>query len=384
MKSLQTLVVFFMFFGITITYSQGISTPVSSFKENSSAEKGYIISKNNEYKGGFIFLEKIKGNAESVLFYESKQSQPVRYDKTSVIEFGNDKDEIYVLMEIEGDQVFLEKLNSNEPYIFYYYSKEGKKFYYKEGNDLVLIPRDEREFVGVLKNLAHNCENVSDIIKLVNYNKISLPAFSSRLNNCSNKKIPYFKGGVFASAQLHKFTLEDDYYFAFYSFELEGVYHLYISQDNFNPQYNLSYGVFFDIPVFKNNLNFTFHPEFEFSSSNYEYKEDVASVIIDLNYLNTNIMFRYNNQSHKSSLFIDFGLAYSYIIANDVHIEFQGANYNTGYQFKNMYGLAFGVGMEYAIFKRNTLNVGLKGNYLTSFYQNPSVWNIAPFIAFTF
>jgi hypothetical protein len=365
-------------------YSQTTSTPIESFQQKNDARKGYIVTKNNEYKGGFVFVEKIKGNAESVLFYESIQGQPVRYDKNSVIEFGNDKDEIYVLMDIEGNQVFLEKLNLNEPFIFYYNSKESKSFYYKKGDELVLIPRDTKNFGEELKNMAQNCEEVEDIIKLVNYNKISLPAYSSRLNDCSNKKIPYLKGGVFVSAQLHKFTLENDYFFVFYAIELEGIHHLYISKENYTPQYNLSYGVFFDIPVFKNNLNFTFHPEFEFSAIKYEFKEEVASVIIDLNYLNTNMMFRYNNQSHRSSLFVDFGLAYSYLIVNDVHIEFQGANYPTGYQFKNMYGLAFGLGMEYSVFKRNTINVGVKGNYLTSFSQNPTVWNIAPFIGFTF
>jgi len=291
-------------------YSQNKSTPIESFQQKSDARKGYIITNSNEYRSGFLIIEKVGGNAKCIWFYEYIKSQPVRYDKTEIIEFGNEEDEVYVLMNINNEPVFVNRLNMKEPYLYFYRSNEGKRFFYNEGNDLVILPKNKSELREMLKINSKNCEAVNEIIKNVNYNKYRLSAFYSRLDECSDKKIPFLKTGVFASAQLHKFNLSGDNYFAFYAIELGGKHNLHVSQENLTPRFNTSYGVFLDIPVFRNNMNFTLHPEFEFSTGKYEFKEDVASVIIDLNYLNSSLLLRYNNQAHKKSLFFDIGVTY--------------------------------------------------------------------------
>ena len=174
-------------------------------------------------------------------------------------------------------------------------------------------------------------------------------------------------------------------YFSMSSNSIQNLYIINLDESDFTPQLTSSYGLFMDIPFMKKNLNLTFHPEFEYSNVNYKYSISDEILNIDISYLNANLFFRYNKLTNKKSLFTDFGVVYSYINVNEINIESGDDIYSSKYSLaQSMVGLGAGIGLDFPVFKRNTLNIGIRGNYLISLEGNPSVWNLAPFLGFTF
>ncbi|MCK5168275.1 MAG: hypothetical protein KAQ75_00240 [Bacteroidales bacterium] len=278
-------------------------------KQKASAKAGYIITKNNEYKGVRIFKGTDKDNSEYVIYMEHRNAPVKKYSKYDISEYGYE-DVVYETVERNGDIVFMRRMNDSIPYLYYYKSKGIKEFYIKSNEQYELLPQKKKELVNSLNNRYQDCSLTPKITKLAIYNKKRLNNVITHLNNCDDQKIPLFKIGAF--------------------YNLSKAVDM---SDNIDVSELLySYGLFLDIPFSSKNPNVSFHPELELTKDN----EDVFF---------TNVLFRFNTLRHNTSFYNEFG--FSYITIPDYFLD-----------GKILY--AYGLGTDIAVSQRASFNLGIR------------------------
>ena len=356
--------------------------------DNSTVRKdgtipGYIINKQNEYKAGFLVVSNDEANSEYVDFLKFRKAPKERLTKNNISGYGYNNI-IYELMPYKNDSVFLQRLNKQEPYLYYYKGKEIKEFYIKKEEELCLLPENRSKLVSELKSTYNNCDAVLDQMEYATYNKNRLSNILIFYNDCSNKKLPYFKVGILSGYMFNNIKFSNSSIRSYY----ESGPIISVTDPSFEQRCGYGLGIYFDALFLENKYNWTLHSEIEFSKVKYDFigkativnfwdYSDLINKDLDLemNYYNANIFFRYNSLRKKVSIYTDFGPVISYIKENSkidkTEIDFHLNNF--------MIGFGTGIGIDYPIFSRFNLNIGLKGNYLLPAggeeYEKFRVWN---------
>jgi hypothetical protein len=357
----------------------------------SKLEKGYIITKKNEYKACFIHVGNENNNWEFVDYQKFKTTKPARLTKDDISGYGYE-DVYYELMPYKEDSVFMLKINNKEPFLYYYKTKDEKKFFFKKGEEFKLLPENKQDLITTLKEEYIECDFILDQIKYVSHNKTRLSNILLLNEKCINKKLSYFKYGIGTSYLLTDLKL---YSSAITSFNPGGLV-VFMNEMSFEKQSGFNLNFFMDVPFIENNFYWTIHPEIEYIKAKYTYSGVVQvddflfpeligeNLDLQINYFNINVFFRYNSLRKKASFYTDFGpilsLNSSKSTINQTEIELNLNNF--------MIGFGLGLGVDYPIFKTSSINVGLKANYLFPAggeeLEKFKVWNLGVAAGFAF
>lgn len=364
-----TALIFSMFF--TRLSAQDDNPVIREYKEGWDAEKGYIVTQNDEYKQGYVLISKDMNNSEYVDFLRFIKAQPERFTIENIKEYGYN-DVVYVTVPYNGKIVFMRKMNLKEPSVYYYKSKGVKEFYIIKDGDLILLPTENVELRDFLANELE-CEYSKQNSKLAIYNKTRLKYIFDRNSSCENKRIPFFSYGINISYGVNTLKLDPAKIIYFYN----GSSFIATEIGELDNQFHSSFSgsVFADIPLSTHDGKVSFHPEIQYRKSSYDLKRNSNSVLgFDVSYLSANILARYKTLEPKQSLYIDFGLSYSIINGSNYYILSNNTEQNLSPFLENAaYGVVAGVGFSFPFAVRNTMEPSLRYTFLFAPGKLPSM-----------
>ncbi|HAN17270.1 MAG: hypothetical protein A2X13_00295 [Bacteroidetes bacterium GWC2_33_15] len=373
-----------IFCTVFITLSLSAFSQVNSeeFKKEQGTEKGYIITNTNEYKSGYIRKGMDYENSKYIYYYKFIKATPIKYNVDSIKEYGYD-DIVYENIKINGKNIFLQRLNNKKPYLYYLKSSDKKEFYLKEAEDLKLLPSNKKELVKTLRNDLDSCKEIENTINFAMYNKSRLISIFKRYDECSNKRIPYFKIGISTGLDYSTINFKPDYFISYVVYSGYGVTlnNKYIIE-KISSTLGSNYGIFLDIPMTYKRMRLSFRPEIDFSIKKYEASDGQGDLSFDISYTNVNLFLRNNSLKNKVSFYMDYGLIFSSIKTSNVKID---AYEDVDLRLNNiLYGIGLGCGVDIPVFKRNTLNIGVKGNLLTGDKNISSLYNAGLYLGLSF
>ncbi|MDA3953780.1 MAG: hypothetical protein PF485_09040 [Bacteroidales bacterium] len=377
--NLALILIFSLFY--LSSKSQDDNAVIKEYKDALNAEKGYIITQNGEYKQGYIILSKDLNNSEYVDFLKFIKAAPERYTKNDIKEYGFNE-VVYVTTPYKDDIVFMRRMNQNEPYVYYYKSREVTEFYVKKDGELLLLPPEKSELRVFLSEELKNCDISIQNSKLAIYNKQRLNFIFERHSNCDVKRIPFFNYGIYIGAGINNLKLDPSRVFAYYDYDSPkpGIVASQVGNLDYTPKTAIFAGFFADIPLTVNGGKLSFHPELEFRRKSYQFTKSINGEFeFNISYYTANIFARYKSLDKKHVAFIDFGFIYSIL---DVGNSFySNTTSNTKYNFdpklnSSIYGLGLGAGMSFPFSVRNSVDVSLRYSYLISQSKMPTVSNL--------
>lgn len=353
-------------------------------------EHGYIITLENERKPGFIITADDARNSKYIYYQKHKGAYPEMLTTNNILGYGFEND-LYIRFIIEKDSVFMKKLNSNEPFLYYSKANGVKQIYIEDANGLKLLSSDKGKLVEELKETFTNCDEAEYLNKAI-YNKTRLTNILEYYASCNTQKLPYFKFGVFAGSKISGIQFKDN------TFQSYGANAPLVIASNLDFDLAVSYhfGLYADV-IFTKNFNLTFHPEIEYSNSKYKFNGNVevlnsasypnlqdGELTLNISYFNFDLYFRYNTLRKNTSFIFDFGPILSYNIPK-VEIESTEVEFDFN---KFMLGVGGNVGIETPVFDKYNLTTGLNANYLFSSGEGEttkfSTWNVGVFVGFGF
>ena len=380
MKNLTIiLITIFSLFYLT-SKSQNDNPVIEDYKEALNAEKGYIITQDDEFKQGYIIVSKDINNSEYIDFLKFIKAKPERYSIYDIKEYGYNE-VVYVTVPYKNDVVFMRRMNTKEPFLYYYRSREVKEFYIKKDNELVLLPSEKSELKGLLSEEMKNCAISVKNSKLAIYNKQRLSYIFERNSNCDEKRIPFFNYGVYLGGGISNLKLDPTRIIVYNDPNSPtGIVALQLGNVDNTQKVGFAVGFFADIPLTIYGGKISFHPELEVKRNSYSFKRSLYSELrFDLNYYSANLFARYKSLKRKKAVFIDFGFIYSIIDASNSYYEntFTDTKYLLDPKLENsIYGLGIGAGMSFPFSTRNSIDVSLRYSYLYSQSKMPKVSNL--------
>jgi hypothetical protein len=344
---------------------------------NSEIEKGYIIVNDTTVMQGYVVVASEKNNLQYVDFLRFKNATPERFTINDINEYGYDN-VVYEATSYKDKIVFMKRMNSKEPYLYYYKSDGITELFFKNDNKFVLIPSEDKELKGFLLQEMGECEYSVKNIKFAKYNKERLAYIFERNSNCDDRKIPYFNYGVFVKSGMSNLKMDPNRVISYYKGAvLQSFQAKYV---NFTPQIAYGGGVFIDVPLNILEGKLSFHPEIEYRRAHYNY-EDGVLLKFDANYFSTNLLGRYRSLKRGISSFIDFGIIYSILDINNAYVD----DYVTELVLSNsLFGLGFGAGLNIPSIERQSIDVSVRYAYLFSGNSMPNVSNLDLVVGYNF
>lgn len=332
--------------------------------ENKEIVKGYIITKDNKYQQGFLLYGTEQENTHFIYFKEYKKSKPLRLDGYQVNAFGS-ACKNYELMPLNGDSVFMQKMNQQYPVVYYLHNDSGKLFYIKTQEKFEQIPANEDDLREFLTNEMINCKHSLENIKQAGYKKKYLHYLFERNEECSSDRIPAFRYGIYAGIKFNKLKLNDEIVYKYGSdvyFTLEDIDYMWQSGGLIS--------IFLDFPLSTMEGKFSFHPEIQYEKSNYDFTHHDPEINFgfELNYYTANCFLRYKTLDKQKALFADFGFCYSAIDVSNAYIEDQEL-------FHQLADYLLGVTVGGGISIHNRFDVALRSNYSLS-HSMPKVFSL--------
>jgi opacity protein-like surface antigen len=241
-----------------------------------------------------------------------------QYSPYQIKKYGFDNGRVYVSKDINiadssVKRAFLEQLVDDKTTLYYYKGKTIKTFFIQKDSTLFIeLPKHDglnkrNNFRKKLIDITSDCQNVSDAVKLVSYNKNSLSKLIYRYNNCELSPFPFPRFGLIAGYGFTKLNTSS-------ANEIS-----YLSEINYKYDGGYILGFFFDYPILSSD--FSFHPEFLYSENGFSYNlhdsnKDI-DVIINTTSLSVPLFIRYTWPSKKSRPFVELGGIYSYNMRNE-------------------------------------------------------------------
>ena len=176
-------------------------------------ENGYIVLKNNEFKGGMIKQTRIRST--TVEFAES-ETEPFRvYTANDILEYGFHRGTAYISRPVNLIQdgkvitrsLFLESVESGT-ISFYQVRHNAKKYFFIARENSLLVPlntdpeQTKERFHAALHKSMSDCDAVNNAIELARLNKRYLATLTRRYNDCDNQIVPRFQVGIYAGLQV--------------------------------------------------------------------------------------------------------------------------------------------------------------------------------------
>lgn len=298
-----------------------------------------------------------------------KDGNIIQYSAIEVKEYGFEKGRVYISKDIQTNdtsihRVFLERLINGKTSLYYYRGKGVKTYFIEKDSSLFTElakggESNETDFNEKLLNITSDCENISDAVKLVSYNKKSLSTLIDRYNKCELKPFPFFRYGFILGYGFTKLNPSP------------GNEMTYLSE--FDYKYDPSYilGVFIDCPIFVSY--YSFHTELLYSGNGYSYTLRTGNrdydLVINTTSLSLPLLLRYTIPSKSIRPYFELGAIYTYNLRNE----------STKYESiidgslidvisvseeslipENQAGFSIGAGVQYNLSLKNILSLGLR------------------------
>jgi hypothetical protein len=294
-----------------------------------------------------------------------------QYTPDEVDEYGFKDGRIFISKFIEYSslqkKVFLERLVSGNTILYYYKGDGIGTYFFEKFNDhLIELPKysngQKSSFRVRLDSMMSDCEKVSDAIKLVSYNKLSLSKLTERYNHCTPKPFPHFKYGLTASFEREQL-------------QIGGIKNEIIQSLDLTSDGGFSAGIFIDNPI--NVSDLSFYLELKLSKHGYSLNKlagiNDIDLIVNTSIINIPFMLRYTLPMRKIRPFVNAGGVYAYnfintsalyrtTISNET-IE-MGPIDHSRIISDHLLGYIAGGGLEYKLNYRNSLFFELRYNML--------------------
>ena len=368
-----------LFIGLSLFSNKKSNAQSDVENMNSPIRHGYIIINDSIYKQGYIVLATDICNAKYVDFLKYENATAERLSIEDIKEYGFD-DVVYVTIPYKGKIVFMRRLNTCAPFVFYFKSKGRKEFFIKKDNNLILLPEDKNELRSFLKFEFENCSISSVNSQLAIYNKERLKYIFERNSTCDLSRIPHFSYGIHFGFALNYLKLDPNTLIPTYTEGDIGNDAISVKNIVFNRNFGYMGGIFLDIPLSINEGRLSFRPEIDIKRVNYSFKLGASSKLgFDVNYYNINLFTRYKSLNRKYAPFVDFGITYSFLDVNNPFYENKSSSLPS-YIYPNLsnsaYGLGLGIGLSLPVFNRNYIDMSLRYSFLINQEKMPSVSSI--------
>lgn len=281
----------------------------------------------------------------------------------------------------EAKRVFIERLVTGKISLYYYSEKNLKRFYIEqEGSyftELIKESKSNTAFRDTLAKYSLDCNNITDAVKSVKYNRKSLAQFIEMYNGCEYRPFQYSKFGMYLGFQRSYLSISSKN-----STDSDAL-----SGAKFNTDQSLLVGIFVDLPVLKSNI--TFHPEIyytknAFSSHHFQNNFD-TDIVINLSTLNVPVLFRYTFPFRQFRPFINSGIVYSYHLRNE-KVIYKSQMINNVVEIQqespeslmllNQLKISVGMGFQYMINYRKSVFCEFRYNSHSSFESKLNLDNI--------
>lgn len=313
---------------------------------------------------------------------ELKGKQTI-YTPYEIDEYGLKDGSVYLSKVIKIDdeerRAFLNRLNHGQINLYYYRDKKSKKFFIEKDNvQLTEIYRkgtDRSTFRDHLSEFVMDCDNVSDALIFLRFNRAVLSKFIEQYNDCERKPFPFSKYGFIFG-------------YSYSTIRYPRGHENRFSEDFLSKDHSYNLGAFLDIPIMMSN--FSLHPEFIYQKNGFKYSNQNDNTIIDillnLTSINVPLLIRYTYPTMKLRPYMNAGATYSYIIRNQTGI-YQTTILNDVIEIigineklcsKNQFGFTIGSGMQYNLdirksvyfeLRYNRINMGSNENYVNNSFQ---------------
>lgn len=347
-----------------------------------------VVSFNSFGQGGYFANDTLKSTGLKIIDAGSIQNArycrvingdtETKYSPHEINEYGINKYRIYYAKDIHlkdsTKRVFLELLANGNTKLYYYEEENYRTFFVQKDSALLIeIPKkfnEEKDFYkNVISSFTQDCQEITDAIPFVGYNKKSLTEILKRYDKCENKPFPFFKFGIIGGYELSQLAKPSN----LLASELEKI----------NYQYDGFYtmGVFADLPIIP--TNFSVHLELYHSSHKYSETATKEDTYIDLtanqSSLKMPVLIRHSFNSGKTIPFLNAGgiVAYNYDNENGIFITTSKNNIVEITKLDNIsvisdfqFGFAAGAGIERKLNNRNALFFELRFNKLFGLSDN--------------
>jgi len=176
-------------------------------------ENGYIIMRNNEFRGGII--KRTHDRSTTVEFAEIGSEEFRVYTANDLLEYGFHRGTAYIsrpITIVRDDEVitqslFLENVEAGQ-ISFFQVRHDSRKYFFIARENSLLVPlntdpgQSKERFKDALHQSMSDCDAVSDAIDLARLNKRYLATLTMRYNKCDNQIVPRFQVGVFTGLQV--------------------------------------------------------------------------------------------------------------------------------------------------------------------------------------
>ncbi|MFB6342897.1 hypothetical protein ACE1ET_14310 [Saccharicrinis sp. FJH62] len=297
----------------------------------------------------------------------------IKYTAYQVKEYGFEDGRVYIAKDIHLNdsvkRVFLERLVNGKTSLYFYKDSNNRLFFTEKDSVLNCIYKTNEkrnDYKNELGNLISDCHINSENYKLVKYNKKSLSKFFTGYNQCKIQNYPFLKYGFFLGRITTSPTLNAN------------------NEDEIFKNFNVSsanslYGGFFaDLPI--NQSNFSLLLSLGYYESAYSGSSKSESTIYDMlieqNTLRLPILLRYTLPTKRIKAYANAGLSLSNNLKNETTIyksEISGSiiefDFPTNQKLMaaNLYGFAYGGGIQYHINYRRIIFIEVRYNKEFSF-----------------
>jgi hypothetical protein len=317
----------------------------------------------------FLGVKMISGGNKlnSRLCQIDTEKKILTYSPEEISEYGLNDGRVYISRSIainnKEQKIFLERLNKGNINLYFYKDNNGRKFFIeRDGGQLIEIFKtgdDNEGYKDILKSYVQDCNNISDALKLVSFNKLSLSKFADQYNSCEYKPFPHIKYGLIIGYSITNITdskINDEV----------------LKSAAFKNDYAFNIGIYLDVPVLVSY--FSFHPEIYYQKNtftgHYEGSYDIADIVINSNSVTVPVLLRYTHPSTKYRPYIDLGAIYAYHFRNDNTVYSASITNNivgineikNGIYSDNQFGFSLGGGVQYDLDYRKAISLGLRFN----------------------
>jgi hypothetical protein len=230
-------------------------------------ENGYIITKENEFKGGEIKFTNSKFT--SVRFAEFNSENFVEYSADELLEYGFHKGRIFpsrrVTIVDNGNVItqsmFLEVL-VNDKLNLYRVKYSGRNYFFIDKGDFRLIPvngdpeKAKDNYRGILSRYMSDCNEVQYAIEYGKLNKPYLETLVKRYNSCDDKIVPQLRVGIYTGINLSNIV------FAKSKLDITSL-----TEPQFPLAISPQVGLFLDLPM---ERGWSVHMEVGYGGANYK------------------------------------------------------------------------------------------------------------------
>jgi hypothetical protein len=287
------------------------------------------------------------------------------YSPYEVSEYGYDRGRSYVSREIQigssTKRVFLEQLHDGNINLYFYREKGLRTFFIEtDSASIVEMPKKNianQHFTELLTTLIDDCPEVSDLRKLVCYNRNSLSRFFERYERCEFEPLARVRYGLIIGYEFSRLTPSQQS-------ELSTHFDYYYNR-------GFSAGAFIDYPILYKG--FSAYSGIMYSQHGHSYYKYIDNKDIDLianlSTINVPLLIRYARPSNKLRPLVNAGIFGAYHVKNEIFhyeaifenntIEIIESESGSLINDINM-GYNIGAGIEYKLNYKNSLSLEIR------------------------